>query len=363
MKLKQNMPLFLGLIMLSAYAYNQENKDAQNIAALEPSVIERTEKNGFDFFASDELLQITLGFDVREFLKTKNKPEYQDATLTVKVNETDSISQHIKVKARGEMRRSYCSFPPIMLKFKGSGNDSGRIQGKGTLKLVTHCNSPASFEGNVLKEYLAYKLFNLVTPYSFKTRLVKITYIDVNKPDKAFEAYGFLIENEDKMAERNNAVLIKAMNATQKNMDPLDMSRITVFNFMIGNTDWSVPYQHNIKIMKSLKTPSDKAIPVIYDFDYSGFVNAIYAAPFEELPIRDVTERYYMGICDQDEELNAIVDEFNGLKEKFLGTVDDFEYLSKGDKKQAETYLNGFFNSYKYKNYLISDLNRTCKRF
>ncbi len=363
MKPIHHITLVVFISMISTWTYSQEMTGIMDTVAQEPFATEHGVKNGFDFFASDELLEMTLSFDVREFLRTKSQPENLDASLTVKLSDTDSLSQQIKVKARGEMRRTYCAFPPIMLKFKGSGKDSGRICGKGNLKLVTHCNATADFKGNVLKEYLAYKMFNLVTPYSFKTRLVKITYIDINRPEKTFEAYGFLIENEEKLAERNHAVMIKVLNATQKDMSPLDMARIAVFNYMIGNTDWTVPYQHNIKIMKSLETPVEKPIPVVYDFDYSALVNAVYAIPHERLPIQDVSERYYLGICNQDEVLNTVIEEFEELKDDFMGTIRSFEYLPKNEKKFVENYLNSFYKSYNQNTYLISALNRTCKRF
>jgi hypothetical protein len=363
MKSIQGTILFLLLSLLVSGTFGQAMAEPRQEVAQESDTVDLSANKGFDVFASDELLYMTLRFDVREFLRTKNNPEYLDATLTVKLNNTDSLVQQIRVKARGEMRRTYCAFPPIMLKFKGSGIDSGRIYGKGTLKLVTHCNATANFNGNVLKEYLVYKMYNLVTPYSFKTRLARITYIDINKPDKPLEAYAFLIENEEKMAERNHAVLIKSMNSTQKNMFPLEMTRVAVFNYMIGNTDWSVPLQHNIKIMKSLKIPSSKSIPVPFDFDYSGFVNAVYAMPHELLPIKDVSERYYQGICGQDQVVNKVVDEFAELKDEFMNTVSSFEYLSKNDKKYVEYYLGSFYRSSNYKTYLISDLNRTCKQF
>ena len=363
MKSNHNLPLLLIISMLCTYSYSQENAGIQDTAAHEPYKVELTSKNDFDFFASEEPLQITLCFDIREFIKTRSQPEYYDARLTVKISENDSISQNIKLKARGIMRLSYCSFPPILLKFKDSDNETERIQGKGSIKLVTHCNKSSSFEGYVFKEYLTYRLFNLVTPYSFKTRLVKINYVDINKPDNAFTAYGFLIENEDKMAERNNTVIIKNKNITQRNMNSIDMERVAVFNYMIGNTDWSVPLQHNVKILKSLEVLSDKGIPVAYDFDYSGLVNTIYSAPAEELPIKIVTERYYLGLCFGDEELKPIIEEFGGMQGQLLGTIKDFEYLSKGEKKQVETYINGFYKMYRNQNILISDLNRTCKQF
>ena len=330
----------------------------------EQDTLERTTPRGIDLFASDEILQMTLSLNIREFLKTKNKPEYLDATLIVKTGDRDSITQPIKIKARGEMRRSYCSFPPVMLKFKSDGSeDDPIIQDKGTLKLVTHCNLRTLNEGYVLKEYLIYKLFNLVTPYSFHTRLVKIRYIDINKTDKAFTTYGFLIENEDEMAERNKSVVIENKNLSQKNMINTEMARVAVFNYMIGNTDWTVPFQHNVKVLKSLQALSDKAIPVAYDFDYSGFVNTVYSIPQENLPIKTVTERYFMGACWKEEELYPIVEEFWQLKDQFFATIHDFEYLTSYDKKWTVNYIDSFFKMYKNPKIMANELSRACGNY
>lgn len=359
--------IWIGLILPGLTRPDAEAQPASAIYVAPPAgqdASDASRSRNIDLFDADDLLEMTIRMDIRGFIKTKNHPQYMDAELTVKISDNDSLTQSVKLKARGEMRRSYCSFPPILLKFKGDENNTQRtIQGKGTLKLVTHCQSAAAFEGYVLKEYLAYKLYNLVTPYSFKTRLVRIHYQDVNRPDKSFSAYGFLIENASNMAQRNQAVLIKAMNATQKHMAPLEMTRVAVFNYMIGNTDWTVPYQHNVKLLNSLATPMDKAIPVVYDFDYAGFVNARYAVPFEELPIKDVSERYYLGLCGYEKEWQQVTEEFLKLEDEFMHTIRDFEYLSQNDRKYVESYLNSFYESSRHKNYLISDLNRTCKRF
>lgn len=349
--------------MLGTFSNGQPVAGVPNTSAYKSDTTERPAKNKYDFFASDELLEITLCFDIREFIKSKYNPTYYDARITVRINESDSITQDIKLKARGEMRRDYCSFPPIMLKFKGGDSTSALKLGKGTMKLVTHCNKTPLFESYIIKEFLTYKLYNLVTPYSFRTRLVKINYVDINKAKNSFVAYGFLIENEDQLAERSNAVILNNTTLTQKQMDTEDMARVAVFNYMIGNTDWAVPSQHNIKIMKSLEVPSDRGIPVAYDFDYSGLVNTVYSTPNEQLPIKIVTERYYQGLCFSDEELQPIIDEFAGKQEQILGTIDNFEYLSNGDKKQVTYFINSFYKLYKSKNYLMSDLNRTCKRF
>jgi hypothetical protein len=327
------------------------------------NTVEEQTGSEFNLFESDELLQMTLSFDIREFHRTKNHPQYFDAALTVKTGEQDSISQQIKLKARGEFRRSYCYFPPIMLKFKNKDQGPLQFSGSGKIKLVTHCNQTDRFNDYVLKEYLAYKLLNKVTPYSFKARLVQINYVDIKKPDRSFTAYGILIENEDDLARRTNSVIVKNENLTQKSMNTADMARVALFNYMIGNTDWSVPLQHNVKILKPIDLYSVKGIPVAYDFDYSGLVNALYATPCDELPIKTVLERHYLGICMGEKEFMPVIEEFRELKGELLGTINDFDYLSTGQKNQVSSYVNSFFNLYTNESFSMTALNRSCKRF
>ena len=354
---------FALLIICCSFTYGQQDLADMTPYADESPAAEFSDYTGFDFFASDEPLEISLSFDIREFVKTKDEPEYFDASLKIITHSNDTLSQRIKLKARGEMRRDYCSFPPVLLKFKDNKDEDEPIQQGGTIKLVTHCHLSPTFENYVFKEYLAYKLYNQVTPYSFRTRLARITYTDVNNPNNTYTSYGFLIENTEEMARRNDAIVIKNLNVSQQHMNSSEMARLAVFNYMIGNTDWSVQLQHNIKVLKALDVNSDKGIPVAYDFDFSGFVNTMYSAPREELPIKSVTERYYMGTCFGTEELTPIIEEFGGKKEELLGTISSFEFLSDGEKKEAEMYISSFYRQYKYPNALINGLNRTCKRY
>ena len=354
---------FFCISLLSISAYCQEDLVIVDPEVQPPAITETTATTGYDFFASEKLLDITLKFDIIVFSRTKKLQEYQDATLTLKINGQDSISQQIKIKARGVMRRNYCTLPPIMLKFTGSDKKQAPIQSKGTLKLVTQCSKSAAFESYVLKEYLSYRMFNLVTDYSFKTRLVRIHYVDIHKPKKSFTTYGFLIENIEDMARRNRAVVLKGKALQSSQMNTQDMARVAVFNYMIGNTDWSVTSQHNVKILKSAEVISDKAIPVTYDYDYAGFVNTVYAAPTLDIPIKSVRERYYLGNCISDEELNPVIEEFHALKDQFLGTIKESEYLSNADKKWGEAYINSFYKRFNYHSMLISDLNRTCRKY
>jgi hypothetical protein len=316
---------------------------------------------GYQFFDSEELLEMNLVFDLRGFTRTKNIPDKEfEASLTVITPEKETLTQDIKLRARGKMRRKFCSFPPIMLKIKNNKDNS--VFAKGNLKLVTHCNQTANFESYLLKEYVAYKLYNLVTPYSFKTRLVKVNYTDINNPKTSYTEYGFLIENEDELAARNNSTIVENPHISQSHMDEYEMARVAFFNYMIGNTDWSVQEQHNVKVLRSNDPTVNKGIPVTYDFDYSGFVNTSYASPSDKIPITYVTDRYFKGTCFSEDLLKAVINEFEAMHPSFLEAINEFSYLSKNQKKIATIYINGFYKLYRREESLIGDINRTCLR-
>jgi hypothetical protein len=315
----------------------------------------------FDFFTSDTPVEMSLTFDFKEFLKTRYKPENVDAVLTLVGSDGSILTQRIRIKARGDMRRSYCSFPPIMLKFKSKGDEPTPISKSGNLKLVTPCKQGSMYEDYILKEYLAYKMFNLVTPYSFKTRLVKIKYVDSGRPRYSLDMYGFLIENENDLAARHDCAIVEKRAVTQSMMNPTDMVRVAVFNYMIGNTDWWLPSQHNVKVLTSVKVMSGKPIPVAYDFDYAGLVNTEYAVPPTTIPVKTVAERYYMGMCYSEAELAPVVEEFEELKGEFLQTINDFDLLPKSHQKHMLTYGESFYKKYKFQSSLIANLNRTCQ--
>jgi len=185
--------------------------------------------------------------------------------------------------------------------------------------------------------------------------------MDTRKPENGFTTYGFLIESIDGMAERNHAIVIDNLKLSQQQMYAADMARVAVFNYMIGNTDWSVVNQHNIKIVLPAEKIADKGIPVAYDFDYSGLVNTSYALPREGIPINSVTERFYQGLCFRNEDIRPVIDEFWRLQEPILNTIHDFELLSQAARIKMESYISSFYKMYRSPDDLIDDLNCTCQ--
>jgi hypothetical protein len=298
-----------------------------------------TVKINTELFGSDELLEINLKFDITEYRRKKSDTEYLDAVLSYSYK-GDSITEKLKLRSRGIFRRNYCEMPPIMLNFRKS-SDKGVFAHINKLKMVTEC--PQGNKEYLLREYLTYRLYNKLTDNSFRVRLVKVNYINTAKKGKSFTEYAFFIEPEEFLASRMNAVELN-VNITQKQVKPEMMDRMAIFNYMIGNTDWSVPISHNIKLFAE-HTSSSRGLAIIvpYDFDFSGLVYTNYSAPFEGLKITSVRQRLYLGICRNKETLLLAFHEFEMKKQDFMDIVNEFPYLTERSKKDMTAYLESFY--------------------
>ncbi len=314
----------------------------------------------FGLFTNEDILELDLRFDITHYTRKKPKDEYLKAILTYHINDKDSVNKEIRLKSRGEFRNGYCSFPPVVVNFKKSEFLKEDLKDIEKMKLVTHCMS--GNEDNLLKEYLMYKLYNVLTDSSFRVRLLKISYINTYKKSKPIISYGFFIEPVSILAERIKCVPVEALNLTQNNIQPEYIDRAAIFNYMIGNTDWSVPNQHNVKVftVPGSANPS-LGLVIPYDFDYSGMVNANYAVPAEGLKISSVRERIYLGVCREPEYYTSAIREFADKKEAFYKVIRDFQYLDERTKKDMIKYLDEFYSGFNKQNSIVSDFLRECK--
>jgi len=316
--------------------------------------------DNFGLFTNEDMLELDLRFDLTHYTKKKPKEEYLKALLTYHINENDSINREIKLKSRGEFRNGYCAFPPVMVNFKKAGFVKEDLNKISKMKLVTHCQK--GNETNLLKEYLIYKLFNVLTDSSFRVRLLKINYINTYKKSKPIVSYGFFIEPVPSLTERIKCIEVEAINLTQKNIQPEYMDRAAIFNYMIGNTDWSVPNQHNLKVFTIPGSPTPELGMVIpYDFDYSGMVNAHYAVPAEGLKISSVRDRIYLGVCRERGDYESAIREFAEKKDAFYRVIREFKYLDEKTKKDMMRYLDEFYSGFDKQNSIVSDFMRECK--
>jgi hypothetical protein len=321
-----------------------------------------TLQQDFGLFTNNEVLNLSLRFDITNYKRKKPKEEYMDAILTYHINDKDSINKKIRLKSRGEMRNGYCDFPPIRLNFSKADFQKPDIRKIDKIKLVTHCNY--GNEENLFKEYLIYKLYNVLTDTSFRVRLVKMEYINTHKESKPINTYAFFIEPIEMLAERTNSVEVPSVNLTQKKIYPEMMDRVGIFNYMIGNTDWSVPGLHNVKVLSKLNFDSSGLGMIVpYDFDYSGLVNADYAVPYEGLGLKSVTERRYVGICRSEEVFIQDLQEFKEKKDEFYKVINEFPLLKERTKKEMTDYLDSFFSGFDKRMSVVNDILSGCTNF
>jgi hypothetical protein len=296
-------------------------------------------KNLFD---DDEILNIALKGNIHKLLNNREgEAKYYPVTLTYKVQGRE-ISIPVNVKTRGHFRRdqSNCSYPPLLLTFSDTGFNSLSIFPKhSSLKLVMPCKG----DKYVVHEWLVYKLYNLVTSQSFRARLVKVTLVDEDNKKMPAPFYAMLLEDEKQMAKRNNFITVK------KKLKPYETMRASflrtaVFEYMIGNTDWSVEYLQNIKLIAADSASAPVTVP--YDFDLSGIVNAPYALPAPELKMNSVRDRRYRGYCVQDMKIfDSTIALYNGLRNKIYSLYNGCPLLDDKYKKQTDIFLDEFYST------------------
>ncbi len=298
-----------------------------------------------NFFVDDKLIGVTLVSDFKKLIREKLKKDfagnYQPATITLIFPDSAKLTEKIEIRSRGKFRREKCNMPPVMLNFKTSNTVT--LSKLGTLKLVWPCGTAPYDEQLVLKEYLIYKIYNLLTEKSFRVRLVKIGYRDINERMKPYTSYAYIMEDMHALARRNNCVEIQPgrIRSEQTNRDQTTL--MTLFEYMIGNADWVIPISRNVKLIRSKTDSLSAPYAVPYDFDYSGLVNARYAIPPPELPIASVRERFYLGFPRKMEELQATLNIFRRQRASLDSLILNFEPLEAFNKKDMIKYISDFF--------------------
>lgn len=310
----------------------------QNVSNLQVSkIISSTDTSLFDL---DKILEITLKGNMQKLLNNRNgEAEYFPILLSYKNGQGNEVVVPIQVKTRGHFRRekTNCTYPPLLLKFPGNNKNFSYFPANSSLKLVMPCRG----DQFTVHEWLVYKLYNLVTPQSFRARLVKVNLENENNKIVASPFYGIILEEEKQMARRNNGVILKKKIKPQEIMQQ-SFLKMAVFEYLIANTDWSVEYLQNIKLVAA--TPKSAPVGVPYDFDLAGIVNSPYAKPAEELQMRSVRERRYRGYCVPDMKLfDSTIAFYNGLKTKIYDTYTNCSLLDSKYVRSTIQFLDEFY--------------------
>lgn len=297
-------------------------------------------------FTEHTRLELTLIADFRQLARDRSEttPE-RPALLRLTAADGSTKDIPLEVRTRGffRLRRSTCSFPNLRLDFDRSPAAlSTPFAGQNALKLVAHCRDSDAYEQNLLEEYLAYRLYNLLTEESLRVRLARITYRDVNGRAPPITRLAFFIEDIDDLAERLGGIQVEAPGARPEELESRASARVELFEYMIGNTDFSIVNFHNSEVVR---LPDGTYHPVPYDFDFSGLVDAPYASPSIVLGTTSVRERVYRGFCRPGLDLQTLFAEFPTLRPVIERTLREQAELHPRNAERAVAYLDEFFET------------------
>lgn len=292
-------------------------------------------------FSDQTPLEIKLGYSNKDMNRKTNDSTFINTTLEFLQNEKWSSLQ-VNLRARGNFRRNECYFPPIKMKIKKDQYQGTIFDGNKTMKLVLPCKLESENNDNILQEYIAYKIYERISPFHFKTRRVNIDFSEPKgKKIKKFALKGFLIEDDKRVAKRHEGKVF------ERYVHPMAMQHLTsvqnaFFQYLLGNTDFSVAYQHNGKLLYVNK----EIIPLPYDFDMTGWVNPSYATVNTTLGINSVQDRKYRGFKREQQYFDEVRQQFLDQKADLMKMISSFEgeFSNQSEYENMFEFLKSFYD-------------------
>ncbi len=322
--------VILFLFVFVSFSQDIDKKLPENLSAL---------------FLDDEIMQISLRYSNKDIKKVTNDSTFITTYLKFEDAEENWDSLEVRLRRRGNFRLKNCYYAPIKIKIRKKDCKNTPFEGHKNLKLVLPCLLERSKNDNIIKEYLAYKLYEIVSPYHFKTKMVELNFEEIRgKGIKNHQLKGFLVEDDKHVAKRIGGRVLESK-THPLNQLPLESVRNAFFQFMIGNTDYSNAYQHNSKLIFL----EGQIIPVPYDFDMSGMVNTSYATVSqinnEQLDIDNVKHRIYRGFQRAPHLFTEVRLEFLANRLAILSEIEKCKAFFENERTYTTTleYIDEFF--------------------
>jgi hypothetical protein len=299
------------------------------------------------FFQSESPIAVTLTTNIKRLrgdrpTKAGNSP-WRSATLAYAGDE-GTVTVPVRVRTRGIWRLQNCEFPPVRFNFSNSATKKTIFHGLDKPKLVSYCRDDDTYEDYILRELQLYRVYHVLTPASHAVRLLRVTYVDSATGKKQTTRYAFVEEDPGAMAERLHGRLLKLTGAKSDDLDPLHDATVGVFQYMIGNTDFALGALHNAELFA---TANGEYWPIVYDFDFSGAVNARYATVDPRLSIRHVRDRQYRGLCVPLDVYPKVYELFRSKKDAIYALYRDSigKLMRPGTADETLRYFDEFYKT------------------
>jgi hypothetical protein len=292
-------------------------------------------KTVFDYLTKEEAVKMTLEADMTTILENRNKDIYYPATLTA----ADGKSLKIEVKLRGKYRRKIAEIPPLKIKFKKKDLKAQGLDTLNEIKLVLPVYDNALGDELVIKEYLAYRMFEKLTSASVRARLVRLTIRDMHV-EQSRKVYAIMLEDEEETTARLNGVLVEQYGISPDSLIMNQAALVSIFQYMIGNTDWDIAMMRNVRLIKSPAT--GKILVVPFDLDFAGLVSAPYASPSSDSGLKTVRDRFMMANGIKTEYLKRALKTVQSVQDD-LYDICRSKHISRAASDDMINYLETFF--------------------
>ncbi len=296
-------------------------------------------------FKSEALLDVTFTTNIKALKRDRsNGAPWRAATLSYADTSVTGGRRVVPVRARtrGIWRLKNCDFPPVRLNFANKDAKGSLFRDLDEPKLVGYCKGMNNYEQYVLQEYQLYRIYRLLTPVSHRVRLVRMTYVDSATAKVDATKYAFLVEDPAHVALTAGGKIINVLGATSDDLDGEHATLAYLFQYMIGNTDFSFGGLHNAEL---LALPTGVNLPIAYDFDFAGAIDASYATPDTSLRITRVRDRQYRGFCQQNLLVPKVLQLFRDKKAAIYALYSDEigALMAPRTVKETLEYFDAFY--------------------
>ncbi|MBK7410309.1 MAG: hypothetical protein IPL49_07680 [Saprospirales bacterium] len=265
-----------------------------------------------------------------------------EGKLIFQKNNGQMAEWKINISVRGKFRRRICDVPPLKLDFSKKDLEAEGLLPLDKMKLVTHCLEDPLSDERIYREHLIYQMYQLLSPYSFRTQLVRVKYVDMDHVQPSVSHYGILIEDDQVLANRLGLERIDTLNLSAGDFPEYQAEVQALFQYLIGNSDWDMQMCRNLEILEDRRAGKFHLVP--YDFDFSGFVNAPYAVPNPDFQLAHLRERIYQGGTPPSTHARMMV---LSQKKAFYKLIRKYPQLSPEARYDCLNYLSSGFRDIK----------------
>ncbi len=314
-------------------------------------------------FRKPDALDITITTGLGALIRDRDSTDrvMHGAELTYKDSSGTIVKVAIALRTRGHFRRQTrnCDFPPLKVEMTKPSAKNTIFEGNRTLKLASTCRpSRGDYEQYILQEYALYRMYQALTPWSYRTRLAHVTYQDSAGKTKPVQSWAFFVEDDGDLAQRRDSKRFETKGAYFDDLDHQQTGLMQLFAYMVGNTDWSVSGLHNVTL---LRDSLGVVRPVPFDFDWSGAVDARYAFPDKSLEISNVRTRLWRGDCRMQEAMAPTIERFLSRRPAIDSAYTTLAAMTPAVSEKMRKYFAEFWPLLDNPKRLIAEFKRTCR--